>query len=60
MTDKLSYIVTLVVCLIAFVLSMNAAYSFFVVVVKENNKAMVLFPVFLFMFLFMWQILMAI
>lgn len=60
LTDMLSYILTLILCLIAFVLAMNSAYSFFVVVVTENNKAMVLFPVVLFMFLLMWQILMVI
>ena len=60
LTDMLSYICTLIVCLISFVLAMNSAYSFFVVVVAENNKAMVLFPVVLFMFLLMWQILMVV
>lgn len=56
-TDMLSLIVTLILCVIAFVLAMNSAYSFFVVVVTENNKAMVLFPVVLYLFLLMWQVL---
>lgn len=59
-TDMISYIFTLILCLLAFALAMNSAYSFFVVVVTDNNKAMVLFPVLLFMFLLMWQILMVI
>ena len=56
----LSYIFTLILCIVAFVLAMNSAYSFFVVVVTDNNKVMVHFPVVLFMFLLMWQILMVI
>lgn len=60
LTDMVSYIFTLILCLVAFALAMNSAYSFFVVVVTENNKAMALFPVLLFMFLLMWQILMVI
>jgi len=64
-TDFISYIVTFSVCLVAFVLAIKgsiglyvAAYTFFVVVVTEDNKLLVLFPVVLFMFLFMWEILM--
>lgn len=51
---------TLTVCVAAFGLSMNAAYTFFSVVTSDGNKQMVLFPVVLFMFMLMWDILMVI
>ena len=59
-TDLVSSVFTLTVCVGAFGLALNAAYTFFSVVTSEGNKQMVLFPVGLFMFMLMWDILMVI
>lgn len=60
LTDLVSYVFTLTLCVAAFGLALNAAYTFFSVVTSDGNKQMVLFPVALFMFMLMWDILMVI